>query len=294
MSSKTQFDEYIASEVEKYRDVYFPLRSSALRRLLVRHCDCKKMHPNPEDEFSMPEVGPSYRIVSEYVEAFRRAAKTEKEYCNDPVLIERMYPDGYLILNGHHRWAAAMKLGYKKIRVKIVNLTQESDVRKRLSQTKNTKRATFDLDEVVFLAEHGPATEKPLPFPLGNFYKEPLRRGIPALFNFLSANGYDVWVYTNSYYSFEHVRTYFRLHHAKVTGVITGLARKTKVGNNIKKKIDTMMADKYQTTLHIDGNALLRTSRNSKEFEEYDLDGGSDWAQQIMDIVRKFDKDEKQ
>ena len=290
MSSKTQFDEYIASEVEKYRDIYFPLRSSALRRLLVKHCECKKMHPNPEDEFSKPEVGPSYRIVSEYVEAFRRAAKTEKEYCDDPVLIERMYPDGYLILNGHHRWAAAMKLGYKKIRVKIVNLTQEADVRKGLSRTKNTKRATFDLDEVVFMPEYGPATEKPLPFPFGRIYKEPLRRGILALFNFLSANGYDVWVYTNNYYSLEHVWAHFMLRHTRVTGVITGLSRKTKVGNNIKKKIDTMMADKYQTTLHIDGNALLRTSSNTKQFEEYALDGGSDWSQQIMEIVRKFEK----
>ena len=294
MSSPTQFEKYVADEIKKYRDIAFPLRSSLLRRLLVRQCDLKQMHPNPEDEFCNPQIGPSNRIISEYMETFRNAKKRGDDICEEPVLIERMYPDGYMILNGHHRWAAAMRLGYKKIPVKIVNLTQESDIKKQLSRTTNTKRVTFDLDEVVFLTEGSAAAEKPLRFPFNLLYKEPLRRGIPALFNFLSNNGYDVWVYTNNYYSFEHIRSYFRHYHASVTGVITGLSRKTKAGQSIKKKIDTMMADRYQTTLHIDNDVVLRTSRNSKQFDEYSLDGASDWGQQIVDIVKRIESNEKQ
>lgn len=294
MASPTQFEQYVADEVKKYKDVYFPLRSSLLRRLLVRRCPLTKMHPNPDDEFCIPKIGPSNRIISEYMEAFRNAEKVGNEFCEEPVLVERIYPDGYMILNGHHRWAAAMRLGYKKMPVKILNLTQEADVQKSLSRTGNTKRATLDLDEVVFLSDSGRAAEKPLPFPFNKLYKEPLRRGIPALFNFLSANGYDVWVYTNNYYSFEHIRSYFRLYHARVAGVITGLSRKTKAGGSMKKKIDDMMASKYLTTLHIDNDALLRTSRNSKQFDEYSLDSASDWTQQIVDIVKRIEKDERQ
>ena len=45
---------------------------------------------------------------------------------NEPIPVEKMYPEGYMILNGHHRWAAALRLGQPEIPVKIVNLTHEA------------------------------------------------------------------------------------------------------------------------------------------------------------------------
>ncbi|MBP3241914.1 MAG: ParB N-terminal domain-containing protein [Oribacterium sp.] len=42
-------------------------------------------------------------------------AKVQKKGWGDPIIVEKMYPDGYMILNGHHRWAAATRLGLKKV-----------------------------------------------------------------------------------------------------------------------------------------------------------------------------------
>ena len=30
----------------------------------------------------------------------------------EPLIVEKVHPEGYMLLNGHHRWAAALKTGY--------------------------------------------------------------------------------------------------------------------------------------------------------------------------------------
>ena len=42
-------------------------------------------------------------------------------------------------------------------------------------------RVSFDLDEVLFVSPKTHKTEPALPFPLGNFFRERLRYGTPAL-----------------------------------------------------------------------------------------------------------------
>lgn len=86
--------------------------------LLTHKASCNKLHPNPTDEFCMPKIGPSYRIISGYEKKFREAinnGESPEKGWGDPIIVEKMYPDGYMILNGHHRWAAATRLGLKKV-----------------------------------------------------------------------------------------------------------------------------------------------------------------------------------
>ena len=104
----SEFDNYIAEEIQKYNGVSMPLKTGILRRLLVTRVGCKRLHPNPNDEFSRPEIGPSYRIISDYEKKFLHYG-CPSDFCVmglDPIVVERMHPDGYMILNGHHRWAA--------------------------------------------------------------------------------------------------------------------------------------------------------------------------------------------
>ncbi|MBR0409403.1 MAG: hypothetical protein IJI25_00145 [Eubacterium sp.] len=67
-----------------------------------KKADCSSLHPNPYDEFSQPEVGPSYRIISEYESRYLDAMKHGRYYYfyykNEPILVEKMYPEGYMIL----------------------------------------------------------------------------------------------------------------------------------------------------------------------------------------------------
>ena len=283
----TRFQEFLAQEVKKYKGIYVPVKAGLLKRVLVREVPLKKIHPNPDDEFCAPEVGPNNEIVSRYMQVFAdNHLHHMKHYCEDPVLIEKIRPGGYMILNGHHRWAAALRLGYKRIATRTVNLTGEMDVKLMLQNSVHTRRATLDLDEVVFAKDGSVPAEKELPFPFSKLYRERLRLGVPALFRLLNREGWDVWVYTSQYYSPEYIRRLFRKYHVRVTGVVTGAARKT--GNDSAAGLEKLVKDKYQSTLHIDSETVLFTRADGGEFEDLRLPGESVWSAEVMEIVRRL------
>ncbi len=160
-------------------------------------------------------------------------------------------------------------MGLKELKIKILDLTLESDLKKMLDSSTSTRRVTLDLDEVVFRPEGDAAAEKPLRFPLSRFYPERLRLGIPALFHMLNSSGYDIWIYTANYYSLDYLRYYFRHYNVRVTGIVTGTARKVSGGAETKKAIEAMISRKYQATVHIDNQTVIRTDAAAGAFEEY-------------------------
>ena len=300
---RSRFDSFLADELQRYKGVAVPVRASGLRRLLARKLPIRKLHPNPDDEFCLAGIGPNYGIISEYMQMYRHyqsegvhtvetntyVSLVERDV-KEPLIVEKIRPSGYMILNGHHRWAAAYRLGMKRVRTKVVNLTHEADVRRYLSKSTHQRRVAFDLDEVVFNAKRGETAEKRLPLPLSLRYTEPLRLGIPALFRFLDKKGYDVWVYTARYESDEHVRHFFLAYHAPVTGVITGVNRKA-AGD--REKMEQSLKSQYTETVHIDGDTVLRVFADTGCFEEYTCSGeASSWSREMMDIVGAFKYDE--
>ena len=97
------------------------VRVGKIERWRVRFLDPDEMHANPDDEFSQPAVGPSDRIINEYVRQIPRLMRYEEDIFSDPVIVYKLREGGYLILNGHHRWAAALKTGLSKLRAEIAN-----------------------------------------------------------------------------------------------------------------------------------------------------------------------------
>ena len=290
--TKTQFDEFLAQEVKTCKGVYFPVKASALTRLLVRKADCYSLHPNPEDEFCMPNIGPNYEIISRYQQEYINAMKINQPYYSgDPIVVEKTHPDGYMIINGHHRWAAALRIGQDKIPIQIVNLMHGEDIKAVLQNSRHTKRAALDLDEVVFATEPDTALEKPLPFPWNRLYKERLRLGIPALFNFLSEKGYDIWLYSARYYSTDSIQKLFRHYHVKVDGVITATEKRKKSADESGDKIENLIANKYQYTVHIDSHAVILFSAGTKTIREFSLDESpDDWPQAVTDAMEELEK----
>ena len=293
--AKSEFDEFVQNDVKKQKGVYMPVQASLAERLTTRHLPMEKLHPNPDDEFAFPDIGPNYQIISKYVEDIMTAYRMKLEpFDDDPIIVEKLHPEGYLILNGHHRWAAAMRMHLKKIRVKIVNLALESDIKKIIEKSEHNKRATLDLDEVVFKSGNKKGLEKPLGFPYNLRYKQRLRLGIPALFYALSKRGYDIWVYSSNYYSIDDIRDFFRCYHVYVDGIITGLAKKNAQTNKKSNKIEKLMSSKYGITLHIDDDMLLRTKKQTAEFEEYKLDvPPEEWAKKAITIIEEIERNEK-
>ena len=124
---ETLLRRFIADEVNKVKGAYLPVYAGKIERILVRKVSCKKLHPNPNDEFCFPEIGPSDKIISEYRKDFSeygndsQAGAFVKSPAFEPIQVQKISPDGYLILNGHHRWAAALKSEQGKIRATIQN-----------------------------------------------------------------------------------------------------------------------------------------------------------------------------
>lgn len=296
--TNTQFTESIYEDIKKYEGVRMPLKAGFLETLLVKKAKCSNLHPNPEDEFSIPSIGPSFRIISEYENKMRDNLNRGSDPFagwDDPVYIEKMYPEGYMLLNGHHRWAAAMRVGMKRIPVKIVNVTTENDVKQMLEKSTHDKRATLDLDEIVFCAETGDDAERPLGFPFGLVYKEKIRRGIPSLCHFLAKNGYDIWVYTSGYYSFDHIQRLFKRYHVNLTGVITGTSRASRLSSSSRRHMEKMIKNKYKTTLNIYKDMILLIHSHAYEFEQADLDSQApEWATEVKNKIQELEKNEEE
>lgn len=288
--SKTKFQAELEKEVGKVKAFYYPVRAGLLRRLFVTSASLSRLHPNPNDEFCQPDVGPNHEIISEYLSEYIRFGKNVntpvsfKGGITEPLIVEKARPDGYFILNGHHRWAAARRAGMKRLPVRVVDPTRTADIRKMLEKSTSDRRVTLDLDETVFRPANDPFLEKPLPHIFRNIYKERLRLGIPALFHFLKNQDYDIWVYSAKYYSLDYIRAFFIHYRVPVTGIVTGTAKKGPKDN--AREIEALLENRYESTLHIDDKTVLCTHRGSKEFEEFPLsDPGAGWSAGIMDVV---------
>ena len=165
MARATEFEQFIADEIEKERGTMVPVKASLAERMFVKKARWQQLHPNPDDEFCFPSIGPNYSILSDYAEKFVRHREADAKIWKDPLIVQKVYPDGYMILNGHHRWAAALRTGQAKIPIRVVNLTHEEDVKKILENSTHTRRVALDLDEVIFRTEGNGPLERPLPFP---------------------------------------------------------------------------------------------------------------------------------
>ena len=282
-------------EIEKSKGVYYPVKAGFLRCLLIKHAYCSKLHPNLEDEFCDPAIGPNYGIIKRYQLDFKKPKPLpSKSYegetgdAQEPLIVQKARPDGYMILNGHHRWAAALLLGVRRLKIRIVNLTQESDIHEMLEKSRSDTRVALDLDEVVFCSGDSAFVEKPLQFPLNRIYKERLRLGVPALFHFINSRNYDIWVYTSKYYSMEYIYYFFKRWGVHLNGIVTGTGRKGDTTATMRE-LNRLLDTKYSSTIYIDNGLLMRTFSGSKEREECQLSGSPEtWSKEVIDAIERW------
>lgn len=285
MAGKTQFEQFIAEEVEKTRGRLVPVKASLAERMFVRKAHWKDLHHNPDDEFCFPSIGPNYGIISNYEEMIADSRRVGKAVWPEPIMVEKVLPAGYMILNGHHRWGAAVKMNYSPLAISIVNLTQETDVERMIARSRHDRRVTLDLDELVFCSD-GEEAEPPLSFPFSHWYKQRIRRGIPALLHYLGKLDYDIWAYSSDYYSYEYIRAYFRHYSVRFDGIITGMGRKGQVYEAANRRMSKMLYNQYGETLHIDRDTILRTGKSVKPYEVYRIEAGDDnWVQTVMKLI---------
>ena len=294
MPKRTEFEEWIYNEIESQKGLYVPVTASIFERLLITKLPCDKIHPNPEDEFCFPEIGPSFRIISNYVNEFRENVQNGYPAIKEPLMVGKVHPSGYMLINGHHRWAAAMKSGFKTVPVKIINMTTPADIRRMIENSKHDKRVTMDLDEVVLRDANDPYIEKVPGLRGGGKNNKRMRLGIPALFRHFNTHGYDIWVYSANYYSIDDVQRYFRHYSVNVDGIIVGTAKKKVSESEAEKNMAKLIANKYGQTVHIDNDMVLVTHGGSGDFDEIAIEAtGSDWSKEIIEKSKSFVKTEE-
>lgn len=285
------FEKKLAEEVEKYNSLSFPVKANIFERAIIRKVPIVKVHPNPNDEFCKPNVGPNYSIISDYIYRIGNGwGFVQTDSALESIIVEKIHPDGYMILNGHHRWAAYYKLGRKHVPVKVVNLTSQEDVERLLKASVHNKRVLFDFDQVIF--RDSGEMEDELFFPFNRIYTERIRKGIPALFHFFASEGYDIWLFTERLHSLEYMKNLFKLYHAEITGVITGDKRIPKLNPAVAKSIDDMFHNKYELTLHIYNDKLYWVDRTAKVSKAFDLEDAN-WSTTIRNIIGEMEKDAK-
>ena len=116
----------IQEEAKRYSNRREVARAGILEILSTKYLSPDEMHPNPDDEFSDPDVGPNESIVEKYVQEALDNLKVEADSFDDPILVAKMQAGDYMIINGHHRWAAAIKVKLNRVHVAIANPGKEN------------------------------------------------------------------------------------------------------------------------------------------------------------------------
>lgn len=116
----------VQEDLEKYNGRRELVQANFIDILTVRHLSPDQMHVNPDDDFVNPKVGPNEEIVDHYIEEATSDMEVGEMSFDDPIMVAKMENGEYMIVNGHHRWAAAVKVGLKQVRVVVVNPSWEN------------------------------------------------------------------------------------------------------------------------------------------------------------------------
>ena len=117
----SSFFPYVLEDLEQYGKKANIVRAGFLEKQFKRTAAPEELHANPDDEFSKASVGPNDRIIMEYVKMIPQLRRFDEPIYPEPVYVSKLESGGYRILNGHHRWAAALKCGQEKLRIRILN-----------------------------------------------------------------------------------------------------------------------------------------------------------------------------
>ena len=283
----TNIRDHVKEELEKYDGVTMPVKATLAEQLFIKNLPPLKLHPNPDDEFCMDSVGPNEGIIQDYMKQIRHRQQHEQPIFDEPLIVEKMKPDGYMLINGHHRWAAALILGLKKVPVSVVNMTHVQDILESLEKTNREKRASINLDDVVFCQNNEEAFEKPRFHIYNLIYREHIRKGIPALFYTLQNEGYDVWVYSSGYRSIDHISWVLNRYEVYTNAIINGADRKKTNYSRDAAEVREAIDKKYRVTLNIDTDAVSWIRSDTKEFDQIPVKSrGEEWAKEVISIVR--------
>ena len=118
---QTNLQAMIQEDLEKMQGRLEPVKAGFLEKRGVKKVRLTELHVNPDDEFSFPNIGPNLSIVENYCSLARRLYSFHEKVFEEPLQVNKLRQGGYLILNGHHRWAGAIRACVPTIRIQIID-----------------------------------------------------------------------------------------------------------------------------------------------------------------------------
>ena len=279
MITNENYRKYVLDDLNTHKGLFHPVKASFFDKTLTRIVDINKIHPNPEDEFSIESIGPNWGIVSKYEQQILRNPNPDGPIFDEPLIVIKLDRGGYMLLNGHHRWLAAKIVGVNRLPVSVVNITTAEDINKIIKNSTNSRCVTIDLDEVLL-------SEDKMSFPYGVFYKEDLRENTTLLVREIHRLGFDIWVYTGSYRSESYIKGLFSANNCKVDGVVNGLKYKGK-----SKKLTDKFKEKYKQIVHVDNSMITLVDTINHNYEIIDLpENKKTWASTVAEKTQQLIK----
>ena len=113
--------DMIREYLERMPEDHTPVKAGILERSVMRAIAPKKLYPNPGDEFTDPKIGPNNSIITNYSQIARWNYARDLDVYDEPIVVCKIRGGGYMIMNGHHRWAGALLACVPKVRISITN-----------------------------------------------------------------------------------------------------------------------------------------------------------------------------
>lgn len=284
----SDYKEKVIDDIEKNGANRKLVKANFIERWTIRHCAPENLHPNPEDEFSVESIGPNMEIVSDYVNEVKfLLSHPPMPVFKEPMIVQKLEKDGYMLLNGHHRWFAALRMSAPKVHIHIVNMINENDVKRMISETSNNKLVTFDFDEVLITADED--NQAPLVL---DFFKEKynlrLRNGAPEVIKDFQNKGYDVCVYTSGYYDEEDFKNFFSMYELEVAITVNGLNEKRGKSSGHATNLKDLLKNNYNHIVHVDNETVYDVDHVTHDYEMYELNSDLSWSAAVVDVLSRF------
>ena len=277
-----EYQTLVLDDIRSFEGLSHPVRACLLERLLVRRLSLARLHPNPTDEFCDPNIGPSYDTVLKYVHAWGETKHPHEELEKGKLCVEKMSAGGYMLLDGHHRWLAAHRLGMKRFPVTVMNATPVERIVKAMNRSDRRMCVSFDLDEVLLTKPGTPEAEPKAPPAVLRTLPGAMRRNAPLLIRELRDMGFDVWVYTAGFVPESTMKRMFSFYRFRTDGIVNGLRNREH-----RAALRKAFSENYDVSLHVDTKSVVWVNNRTREYDIVDIEAHrGEWSAQVMRTVR--------
>ena len=121
MAYGTNLEKMIQEDLHNMEGRRETVKAGFMEKRFVKKVKPSELHVNPADEFTFPNIGPNPAIVENYCTLARRQFNMNMHVFDEPLEVNKLRQGGYLILNGHHRWAGAIRACVPTIRIHVLD-----------------------------------------------------------------------------------------------------------------------------------------------------------------------------